>query len=166
MYQDIPYNLWLFKERLYFHHANYRPYITYKRVRDEVYRADAVQSIARGQQVNSVNGFWPFAGLAYSRIEETLSYDGFHVLMGIANYTLQTLLGLRKVSQATRKYCQSTNSHPEIWQVEQKVGPRIYIQHLQEHTLQVADLHVRCVPNQPSSVHRARWCTYNSPVGA
>jgi hypothetical protein len=39
--------------------------------------------------------------------------------MGIANYTLQTLLGLRKVSQATRKYCQSTNSHPEIWQVKQ-----------------------------------------------
>ncbi len=23
MYHDIPYNLWLFKERLYFHHANY-----------------------------------------------------------------------------------------------------------------------------------------------
>jgi hypothetical protein len=73
-YHDIPYNLWLFKERLYFHHANYRPYIKYKRVGDEKYRADAVQSIATGQQVNGVQGFWPFAGLEYSRIEETLSY--------------------------------------------------------------------------------------------
>jgi hypothetical protein len=116
MYHDIPYNLWLFKERLYFHHANYRPYIKYKRVTDEEYRTDAAQSIVTGQQVNGVKGLWPFAGLSHtSKIDEMVSYDGFHVFCGIASYTLATLVGDRTISQATRKYCRNTNSHPELW---------------------------------------------------
>ncbi len=86
MYHDISYNLWLFKERLYFHHANYRLYIKYKRVTDVEYHADAAQSIATGQQVKGVKGLWPFTRLSYtSKIDETVSYDGFHVLCGIAS---------------------------------------------------------------------------------
>ena len=94
----------------------------YTRVTEEQYRADAAQSVATGDPVNGVKGYWPFAGLKYTRIEETISYDGFHVLMGIASYTLKTLVGERTVSQTARKFCRNTNSHPEIWPVDERAA--------------------------------------------
>jgi hypothetical protein len=51
----------------------------------------------------------------YIKIEETVTFDSFHVLENIAKYTVQRLINFRTINQSTREYCKNTFTHPSLW---------------------------------------------------
>ena len=115
-YHKPPYDLWLFKERMYFHHLNYKPFREYQRMTEDEYRAYA-EANSRNKKtiIKGVRGLWIFAALPYARIEENVSYDGFHVLMNVSSYTIRLLFDQRTIDLKTRQFCKNINCHPQVW---------------------------------------------------
>ena len=120
-HHSYPYDIMDLKKYIYFHNLNYRPYQHYKRIDNATYKKYAQQSTTddnhhnKEGHVQGVKGLWPFALLQYAKIDENISYDGFHVLMNIAKYTFKLMLNYREIKTKTREFCQMTNCHPDLW---------------------------------------------------
>jgi hypothetical protein len=71
-YHKPPYDLWLFKERLYFHHLNYKPFKEFRRITEDQYRTYAeAHSLNKKTFIKGVRGLWIFAvltGFGNSRV--------------------------------------------------------------------------------------------------
>ena len=83
---------------------------------EDEYRAYA-EANSRNKKtiIKGVRGLWIFAALPYARIEENVSYDGFHVLMNVSSYTIRLLFDQRTIDLKTRQFCKNINCHPQIW---------------------------------------------------
>jgi hypothetical protein len=86
-------------------------------VSDEQYRADAETSNKgnNNKPCNGVKGLWCFSVLEYAKVDENIGFDGFHVLLNVADYTINSLLGKRLIDTGTREFCKNTHSHPNLW---------------------------------------------------
>ena len=101
---------------MYFPHLNYKPFKEYQRITEDQYRAYAeAHKQNKKTIIKGVRGLWIFAALPYARVEENVSYDGFHVLLNVASYTISLLFDQRTIDTQTRKFCKNTNCHPQIW---------------------------------------------------
>lgn len=114
-FNPSPYLPWRFRDYLFYHHCDFRPYHPYKRVCNEEYRSYGVKAIENRKPYRGSKGVWIFEHLPYAKVEENICYDPFHCLYDIAKNLLTFINGSRAVSRSTIMYCKVTKCHPSLW---------------------------------------------------
>lgn len=106
-----------FKPFLYYHHADYRKKVEYKRVTNNEYieAGKQVKSDSKLHHIKGVKDVWAFAKLSYIDIARCICYDPFHVILNFVKSLFEFLLGKRVIQPNIRKFCMQTQSHPELW---------------------------------------------------
>lgn len=115
-YYSERYDTMEFKPFLYYHHADYRKQVEFKRVSNSDYKRDGKLAMESDTVVHGVKSLWPFAALDYVDISRCICYDPFHVLLNFVRNLFELLLGKREITTMVRKFCMNTNSHPELWE--------------------------------------------------
>lgn len=131
------------KNFLYYHHCDYRSYVPYSRVSNEIYMRDGLKAAEINKEINrkskkrnekrkeeicqqnlaikdtrkainGVKGVWAFADLPYVDISDNICYDPFHVFKNVINYIFGYIEGERQFSNRVRLFCRNTSSHPSL----------------------------------------------------
>jgi hypothetical protein len=114
-HNDVDYNV--FKNDLYFHNADYRPVMNYKRTTNADYIKCGNECInSDAVHVNGVKGIWAMSDLPYTNVETDCCWGPMHALMNVANNILQNWKGKRILkSSKIISYCKLTGTHPDLY---------------------------------------------------
>jgi hypothetical protein len=116
----------IFQKHLYYHHADYRPYVEYERKTNKSYleNGSAARKFKQNHPeikkraelcVNGVLDNWSMSELEYCDVETDLCWGPMHVLMNVAMNIIANWKNERAKSDKTISYCKTTGTHPDIY---------------------------------------------------
>jgi hypothetical protein len=115
----------IFEKSLYFHHADYRPYIEYERKTNQSYLENGKKGRENKKNfpnkkkvqwcVDGVYDNWAMSELKYVDITRDLCWGPMHVLMNIGDNIISNWKNERAHGPKIVKYCKTTGMHPNLY---------------------------------------------------
>jgi hypothetical protein len=119
-------DLYVFEKHLFYHHADYRPYVEYERKSNKFYLENGEKArenrrkTNRVKAINGVHDTWAMSELGYCDITRDICWGPMHTLMNIASNIIVNWKGERPKGPKIIQYCRKTGMHPDMHNLETK----------------------------------------------
>jgi hypothetical protein len=110
----------IFRNNLYYHHADYRPYLEYRRKNNQYYIACGKKAInEKLDHYNGVKGLWQMAELDYVDVATNVCWGPMHSLMNVSLNIILNMKGEREADNVN-EFLKATNMHPDLFEFIEK----------------------------------------------